>query len=357
MSTEIMAEVPKELLKYKNKKGFIEVFTRARNGQISEVIRIIPDRLGKTNNGDQLVSKMLAVASKTNKGLADVRKEMNLLNNGVEALTSITKDMASQVNGLFSMTKSVKALSYLNIGMSLTNIAVDVVGFAIIAAKLNDINRELQMKIDKLSDAVLNEKIARCKDLTMSFIIICEAMEDGKNVELSELEKLIQGMSTFVSEMILDLQKDTFGEEEMLSIINTIMPEYTILFCEYLDRYYFENKKIPAIYNMWIGLYDELVNSNFRQRLTDYYFFKEKMHDLDVIDVVNAQMLLVLNGRVQVEDQVEILKTLETREAVEEFRKNVADAAMKEAEGMVPEMAKILNVSEHECREALLKGA
>ena len=164
-------------------------------------------------------------------------------------------------------------------------------------------------------------------------------------------------MRAFVSEMLRDLSDEVFEKEVILEIINTLMPAYTILFCEYLDRYYFEKQKEPANYDMFISLYDELVESDFVQKLEDYYFLDMKMHNIDVIDIINAQMLLGLNGRVQVEDQLEILKTLKTEENVKEFERDLDNYVREEIEEKISEISGLLNVSEDKCRETLQLGA
>ncbi len=344
---------------YKN-RDVIELVVRRKDGKIGKILKVAAKDLSNSGNGDQLASVAMSAIKKTNKGLADVRKEMNALNNGMSALTSITKDMASEVSGIFSMTQSVQMLSYLNVGLSMANIAVDIAGFAIIAAKLNDLSKEVQAidaKLDKVVDANKHEKIAEFQKLIMSFNSMSDSIRDNSNVNMSKLEDLISEMRAFISEMLRDLQDGVFEEEVLLNIINTLMPAYTILFCEHLDRYYFEKQAVPSNYPIWICLYEELASSNFKQRLEDYYFFEEGMHHIDAVDAVNAQILLGLNGRVQVEDQLEILKTFKTREAVEEFDKQLDEVVQQEVQEAVPEMAKIFNVGEDKCREALRLGA
>lgn len=339
--------------------NFIEVVSRREDGRIGDLIRVTAQNLEKDNNDNQLANAAMNAIRKTNKGLADVRKEMGSLSNGIDKLSSNMKDMASQVDSIFSSVECVKTLSYLNTGLSLANIAVDVAGFAMIAVMLNNLDKKIQVldfKLDKLVVERRNEKIKEFQKLIMRFNTMKDCITKD-NVDMKEMETLIFDLRAFISEMIRNMQESVFEEEIVLNIINTLMPTYTILFCEYLDRYFFENKTTPPNYEMFMNLYDEINNSNFKQKLEDYFFFEEKMHSIDVLDTINAQMLLGINGRVQVEDQLEILKKFETREAIEEFDRKLDEIAYQEAEATIPEMAKIFNVDENKCREALQLGA
>lgn len=361
--SKVIHEIKKvsELNKYINQKGFVEIMLRRKDAKFSEIVRVLPEALiDNKDNTKEITAKLLELGKDVNKNIKDVRKEMNNVKTGIGDLTNIAKDMAMQVEDLFDMTECVQALSYLNTGLALANIAVDVTGFAMLSMKLDTLGKEvhnIDVKLDKLADANKHEKIADFQKLIMQFNSISTKIRDKEGVEPDSIENLLIKMRAFVSEMLRDLSDEVFEKEVILEIINTLMPAYTILFCEYLDRYYFEKQKEPANYDMFISLYDELVESNFVQKLEDYYFLDMKMHNIDVIDIINAQMLLGLNGRVQVEDQLEILKTLKTEENVKEFERDLDNYVREEIGEKISEISGLLNVSEDKCRETLQLGA
>lgn len=55
--------------------------------------------------------------------------------------------------------------------------------------------------------------------------------------------------------------------------------------------------KLPANYDIYLNLYDELEEANYRKKLEsfyyEYYFAEEKMNIIDVLDLLNAQILLI----------------------------------------------------------------
>lgn len=50
---------------------------------------------------------------------------------------------------------------------------------------------------------------------------------------------------------------------------------------------------------------------------------EKKLPNLEVIDILNAQSLLGINGRVQVEDQLNLVRFFETEEKLNQFEKDV----------------------------------
>lgn len=282
-----------------------------------------------------------------------IRSLENKFGNQIYELSSTTKNMAIQVDGIYQLTNSVRSLSYLNTGLSLANMAVDVAGFAVVNEKLNTLNSEVHYMVNQVNRVIniqKNNKIAMCQKLIMRFNSVSSKIQNFDEINLDNLELLIMDMRGFISEMIMDLQDEALGTELVLKIIFSLLPTYTLLFNEFIKRYYFEKHKLPANYGMFLKLYDEVENANFRDKLVEYFFIKEKKHSQDVIDLLNAQTLLSLNGKVQIEDQALLLQMLGTKETVEAFDKRLNGYVKSQIREKAPIIAERSGVDQEECR-------
>jgi hypothetical protein len=144
-------------------------------------------------------------------------------------------------------------------------------------------------------------------------------LEANDQINLDELEKLLISMKAFLSAMVRNMNERALQEEVLLEIVYTMIPAYTSLLCEFVKSYYFVKQSNSPNYPMFLAIYDELESSQFRESMFDYYMLDKKMKNLDVIDILNAQALLGINGRVQVEDELELVQMLGTEEKYVEF--------------------------------------
>ena len=337
-------------------KGLAEIALRRADARFKAMIKC--KILGSSANGNKVPEKLVSAAknlsAQNSLGMDTVRNTLYSLEKGAGALTVATRNMAAQVDGIYQLTSSVMSISYLNTGLSLANTAVDVAGFAIVAEKLNVLNTEVQAvdkKISKIANAQKNEKIMICQKLIMRSNAMTAKIKDKEDVDLDNLQTLLIDLRAFISEMIMDLYDKALGENLVLSIIYTLMPTYTLLFNEFLRRYYFQKNTVPVNYEMFISLYEELENESFKERLQDYYFLEKKLHGADVLNVLNAQTLIGLNGITQIEDQLSILKALETKEKVLMFENGLSNYAERKLREAVPDLARESEITEKECAE------
>ena len=339
-------------------KKVAEIAMRRADAKFKSIIkcRVLGDSVSNNDVPHRVASSALQLGFSRTNSVESIRGTIRAfekrLGTQVTALTETTKNMAVQVDNIYSLTSSVRAISYLNTGISMANLVVDVVGFIVVNNKLNALNTEVLLvanNVNKIANAQKNEKIAECQKLIMRFNSISSKLQNGDVVNLDDLENLIIDMRAYISEMILNLHDEALGTELILKIIFSLLPAYTLLFGDFTKHYYYEAHNLPANYEMFLKLYDELESVNFRGKLHDYYFLDQKMHSQEVLDVLNAQTLLGLNGRVQIEDQTSILQILETQEKVEAFDKGLDRVICSWAKEKVPVIANNSGVSEEEC--------
>ena len=91
--------------------------------------------------------------------IKDVRVAVKNLGKNIGGLSAVTKNIASQVDSIYQYTNTIKSLSFLNTGLSLTNIAIDAAGVIVIIDRLNQLNYELQgvaIKLDQIKNIKKN---------------------------------------------------------------------------------------------------------------------------------------------------------------------------------------------------------
>lgn len=151
----------------------------------------------------------------------------------------------------------------------------------------------------------------------------------------------------------MNLNDQALETETALNIIYTLLPAYTIMFNEFNKHFYFKNTYLSANYSMFCGLYDELEQAAYQEKLTDHYFIDKKCHCKDVIDLINTHKLLGINGKVQIEDQVVILQTLENREDVEKLEDKLDKCIKSWARDNISLIAEKSGTTESQCIELL----
>lgn len=314
-------------------KGLAEIALRRADAKFKAMIKC--QVLGAPTGSEIIPEKLMPELAKTSISdksisLNAVRKTMHTIEQGTGMLTETARNIATQVDGIYHQVNSVMNISYLNTGISLANTAVDVAGFVVVTQKLNVLNNEVQLvanKISQVANVQKNEKIATCQKLIMRCNSMIDKLNNDEEVDLDKMENLLIDLRAFVSEMIMNLHDMALGENLVLKMIYTLLPAYTLLFNEFLRRYYFQKMSVPINYEMFMSLYEELENVGFIQKLQDYYYLQEKMRAVDVVDILNAQRLIGLNGKVQIEDQLSVFRTLESKEKVMLFEKSLNNYA------------------------------
>ena len=344
-----------------SQKGLAEIALRRSDAKFRAIVKaIIP---GDNTLSEELVQKIQPSALKMSisdtTSISNVRNVMRSFNKNLESnilsLSSATKNMSVQVDSIFRLTNAIRTISFINTGISLANLAVDVAGFVIINQKLNTVNYEIRnvlSEVKKLSDLAKNEKISECQKLIMKYNSLSSKILDSEPVIIDDIDNLLIEMNTFISKMIRNLLDDTLDKDLLLDMIYILMPAYTQLLNEYNRRTYYSKQSLPANYDTFMTLYTELENNDLRKDLQDHYFLKRKMHSQDVIDLLNAKTLVGLNQKVLIEDQVSMMKMLGTQENIEAFDLELDNIVKSFTSEKIPVIAKDCGISEDECSKA-----
>ena len=196
-----------------------------------------------------------------------------------------------------------------------------------------------------------NEKISVFQKLIMTYNLISSKIVHSEPVDNDDIEKLLIELRAFISEMFRNLQENALEKELVLNIIYGLLPAYTQLLGELLKRSYYERACLPANYSNFVSLYEELDNDDFRKSLEDYFFLNKKMRSQDVIDLVNAQSLFVINQGVLIEDQASMLKMFGSGEQYDAFELELDEIIKSMVREKIPAIAKEAGVDEAACKK------
>lgn len=283
--------------------------------------------------GEMLSEACSKLLQKNTADIKTVRKHMTDLMKGVGEISDVTKNMAVNVDKIYSATKSLKALECVNVGLNLANMAVDMAGFVIICKKLNELNAQIQdisNRIGNLENIEISKIVREFRDLEMSYKSMLSKISKKEEVSLDQLEELVQQFTNYLNQVLDILSTDSMDSEILITIINTLMSAYTLVTCEYIDRYYFDKGEVAPNFDSYISLFNRMMTPEYAKKLEEYFFYVAKLNTMETIDAVNAEILLALNGKVQLEDQIEILQELKTRENLEKLNEALEEYSKQE---------------------------
>ena len=347
-----------------HKKGIAEIVFRQASAKFKNFMKckVLDDPTVSKEIAEHIQTTSLQILPQNVDELKDIRAavlsyEKNI-RRGIKTLTSSTKKITTQIDLLYRKSEIIKNLSYLGVGLSLANIAVDMAGFTIVINKLNDLNSRLQGLSDQIghiANVQKNDKIAECQKLIMRFNSLADKIKDEEDVNLDDIEVLIEDMKAYLSKMINNLSDDALNTELILEIINILLPAYTILYKTFLDKFFLAKGKLPVNNEIFFQLYDELENSRFRERLKEYfydrYFIEEKMRSEEVFDIINAQILIELNGRAQIEDEIMLIRLLKTREGLRKYKEKLEELVQSLAKENISAIAENSGIDEETCSQ------
>lgn len=329
------------------RKGIVEIAQRREDAKFSAITKC--KLLEKGINFQQAESIASFAAAQNAPSTSDmikvvrnlmkaVRKNGSRKNSRIAVSDAQIKHISTQVDNIFRTEQAVLSLSYLNTGLLLANTAVDAAGFAIINEKIDALDAkvdQMAMHISKIEKVQKNEKTGDFQGYIVKYQSMVSDMQDGDEIDTHRIEDLLQEMYRFISEMLWDLFDEALEKDHILNMVFTLLPAYTVLMEKYTQEYYFKKHKLPANYRTYMQVYDIIQQEKTVSNLGDYYFLKQKKSSIETLDIINAQTLLMLNEKTQIEDTVELLQALETKDNFEKFDHALEDLAEKNASAFV----------------------
>ena len=317
----LQIEIPDELGKKLSVNDIIEVVTRAEHSRIDAItkVRVLSNAQNKEDKVSEIAQQFVDKWTRSDVAHS-INEDLKNAQNGLHKISKTTADMANHVEEIYKHAKGIQAISCLNTGLSLANLAVDIAGFAVVCSKLSRLEEDIK-SLQKIAVIQQNEKLAKFHENIMSINDVKDSIINSKGkidaTLMDKMQKLLRTLDSYMSEMISNLFDKAFGTETVLKIIFTILPGYTAVLYSFIKEYYFINHSLPSNYDNYLKVFDKLSEPAYRESLIDYFMLDRQMHALDAYDAFFAQVLIGLNDRTQIEDLVILLKATETREAFE----------------------------------------
>ena len=261
-----------------------------------------------------------------NNKLLSVEKNIRNTSKSISRLDQTTRSMMMQVDRIFDSTSIIKKVGFLNTGIGLVNLGVDIVGFQSIESRMDGISEQLQRQSKVLMAAQSrseSEKSSKCLNLSRLHTQIMNRVNDNDTLDYYDIETAIREFESFINEMILDLTTDAISTDLALEIICTLLPAYSSLLIVWVEKYFKSKSKWPDNLTGFMSLYGKLLESAVMRKLEDFYFLKKCGSYNFVNEVMTGYVMLILNARTQVEDKLEKLEILNNENNTEEFERIV----------------------------------
>lgn len=306
--------------------GMAEVVMRRADAKFREFVKckISSDGVQGDSKLSEILNHMISNQSETNKRLNKMRgvvqdlvDSMNSSRMEYNNLNESAKNLSIQIDSLFNNSSVVRKISYLNTGLSLANMAVDLSGFIIIGQKLSDLSenvKTLEDGIHNTENLLIDDLITDTQELSREYTRVMNRIKDKRAVDDDELERLLAKFEKNIARMINGIDKGHVPSEKGYECIYTLLPGYTSLIIEWLNIYYSVMNKVPDNYINFTSLFDRLLTHDFRVTLQDYYLLDKRCSYTDTMDIICAQTLLVVNAITQIQDHLKLLQTMRHEE-------------------------------------------
>lgn len=312
-----------ELAKVAKEKGLLEVVFRNADARYKSFVKCnFPDASEKA-----LEKALEAASSKVD--VKNIRKQLNSLRNAsatmskkMDVFMNSFDNVSNSLATLGKATSVLKAVSYINIGLTCINIITDVAGFMYVSSQINEVKKELAA-IDKnvvaLKNIEMDKLLEQYNGLSLKILNLCQKIADKEEVALTTYEDLLAELNPFMLKLVDHATDEAMPLMDLMNIVIHLLPTYTILVSEYTKAYYNEKGKIPVIQKQYVNVYDALDGDKLLKKIQDHVFLNEKQHFRDAIDVVNMHELMVFSQKQQLDDTNKLLESGLTKEQLQKI--------------------------------------
>ena len=293
-------KLPQVLKQYSNKEGFVEIYTRCKNGRFKECIKLAVNKASKSETAKETMSQLLK-----------------------------SSKVIEQTLG------NVNVLSHINVIMSGINLAVTAAGFIIMYAEL----KKISGKIDEVLSAVKKEGEKEDKDKFSEVLNEYERMIDHKKVHTEYTEDeyvvLIGKISNCINRLLYSLNQDiAYNKYEVVYSIYTLTIMMSVCICDFDEKYYYAHKDTfidgqitwYTSHERWMEIFKELESKEFKDHCIDVCFLDKGLHQIETDIAVDS----IISGIKEAKDAIEIEQKLLQMTSMYEEYKTIQDAINKQ---------------------------
>lgn len=318
--------VPKDKLNEITEKGFVEAVSREmkskRYAAFDKLQVLTEDESSKKEAADE-IQKLIKERKDAARELSRFRKD---LERGLSKTNDQLKSLSLDAKQIYQNVSKVANLEYLNIGLSGANLVVDIIGFAVVCNQLSKLDHKAEAisdKVNTLNNIKKNEKMMSGKKLTLRINSMRDKMrfwsDKGMPFDVDAMEEILIDISNFIEEMVEYMRQRLLNVSDVLEVVFPLLGGYTAILYQYLKTYYFQRHFIPENEIAFMKVYNQLLDSSTYDCILDYYLVDQKMHYSDVLTILNAQNMLILNHMARIEDMMSIIQAFDSQEEYQEF--------------------------------------
>lgn len=326
---DLMIQVSKTEAEKLKKDGIFEAVLRDAKKRYKPFIKaVIQDTdLSKAENAEKLfyeVGKELDLkADKVINTMKNIDKHIVFQNGKLNSISGQLLQMAPKFDDVFKNMNVIKSLECMNVALNALNLGATIVGFVIISQKINEVDKKLQaveVKIDKLGNYHKNELSAEYHELAMRFNSITNKMKNKETIDFDSLEDLLIDMNKFLKDKaIKNIEDRAIDPDLLLSMVNTLLPSYTILLKLYLTEHYLAFERMPDNCSSFLGIYQDLKEEKFIESVHDYFFLDKELSGYDSLMAVTIEQVLVNDELIQIFDRISIVKAVGSKAEYEKL--------------------------------------
>lgn len=342
-----------------SEKGIAEIVLRQANARFTSMVKCkVMNNSGKNNSDDiDSIIESLAARVSTSPQLRETRGLLQGLQKNGTVMSNTVKNMSLQVDRIYRQASVMQAVSFLNVGLNLANLATNIAGFVIVGKKLDLLSATVQDIAEGVSaiSSKQNQEILReCNEIAMHYNTLTDSIRNGEELTNNQFEEWLRKTNTMISMLLGNLSSGALDIEMVSNIIYPILPAYTNVLREFITTYFYRYNSRPSNYESYLSIYDILARTDYIDKLQDYYMLEQKNSFIEVTDIINAHILLIVNGRTMIEDQMGLLEAFHTRSRMEAFNKRLDRYAAKQLKDAVPLAANELKMDEKMLKQYLV---
>ena len=340
-------------------KELIEITFRTKEGYIESMPKALLEKGIDDNSSNDiletLAKKVDGLASKEQVGNAV--KAIKDAEGKIDGLSSNIKNLSTQFGRVFQDAKVLKTISFVNTGLNVANLVVNVAGFIIIAKKLNDLDAKitkdlesLSAKVDKLIANTTNEHYSKWHKLILDYNNVADYIDE---TSLKEIGELLSETRSFFTLLLADYHQNIVDGDICLEMLTGLLPVYTSLLDLYIVKHYTAKQSLPNNYEQFMSVYEDVLASSVLAKMTDLLFIDKQLNWNVTQHAVDSYVCSVINYATRIQDRTKLIQFFETEAKLKAYDERVKQHVEEEAMSYADEIAEDLGISSSECKRVM----
>ncbi len=343
-----------------NKKGLAEVAFRRADQKFRSMIKYRVLNSCDESTGQKILEAAFGQSDSGALNISQLRHVVRNVDLSAKKLVSMDgkiDNIAAVMDAFKFQFPKLAKLSFLNAGISLANIAVDVKGFLIINESIRGLSNELselKSELNSIKQLNFDADISRpAQELKVRYGYFCDWLKAGKTIPISDLEDYLERINPYLTSIIGFLDNDALDRESILNYVFMLIPVYTSVLSMYLKAFYEKNLCAPTNYDQFLSVFEKLNASYLHEIVLDEFFLPGKYTYKETMKILDCSSLSLFSERLQIDDLLALLETYYEDEMFSKFDEGLTELAEDRISKEVVNISERSGVPLEECRRIL----